>query len=120
MKTVIALFLGASLSTSVFAAAPSIPKQFYGTWGENTKSCKIPKDSPIDFPDTGAKIGSKGIERYENYCELKSLSKSSANLMKGKFACAVEGEESEETITLNLQANAKLSGLNEKTLVRCK
>lgn len=120
MKTVIALLLGVSLSTSVFAAAPNIPKKFQGIWGENTKSCKIPKDSPIDFPDTGAKIGSKLIVRYENYCELKAISKSTANLMKGTFACAVEGEGFEETLTLNLNANGKLSGLNEILLVRCK
>lgn len=120
MKTVIALILGAFLSTAVFAAAPSIPKQFQGTWGENTKSCKLSKDSPIDFPDTGAKIGSKLIERYEHYCELKAISKNTANLIKGTFACSAEGEESEETLTLNLHANEKLSGLNEKPLVRCK
>lgn len=120
MKTVIVLLLGTSLSTAVFAAAPSIPKQFQGNWGENTKSCKLPKDSPIDFPDTGAKVGSKGIERYENHCELKAISKSTANLLKGTFACSAEGEEFEETLALNLHANGKISGLNEVPLVRCK
>ncbi len=120
MKIVVALLLGASLSSAAFAKSPNIPKQFLGVWGENAKSCKLPKDSPIDFPDTGAKIESQGIEQYENHCQLKTISKNNANSMTGIFLCAMEGEESKETLTLSLSTNGKLSGLNEKPLVRCK
>lgn len=120
MKTVIALLLGASLTTAAFAKSPNMPKQFQGVWAETAKSCKISKDSPIDFPDTGAKIESQGIDRYENHCQLKTISKNNANSMTGIFLCAMEGEESKETLTLSLSTSGKLSGLNEKPLVRCK
>lgn len=120
VKTVVALFLGASLSTAAFATSPKMPKQFLGVWGETAKICKIPKDSPIDFPDTGAKIRSQGIERYENYCELKAISKSKANSTTGIFLCSVEGEKFKDTLTLSLSSTGKLLGLNEKALVHCK
>jgi len=119
MKTVFALLLGATLSTAIFASTPNIPKQYQGVWAGNAKSCKLPKNSPIDFPDTGARIGSQGINQYESYCELKALSKNTANSIKGAFICSVEGDESKITLTLTLLVDGKLAGLNDKPLVRC-
>lgn len=120
MKKILALSLMLCTSTIALAAKPIMPKQFLGNWAGSKADCKIPKGSEIDYPDNGAKIKADGIERYEYYCELKAISKSTKQSVTAKFVCSSsEGEES-VTNTLFLSAEGKLSGLNETALFRCK
>lgn len=108
------------VSASAMAAKPIIPKELHGNWAESKAGCKIPKDSPIDFPDNGAKINATQITRYEYYCQLKAIKSKVANTYDVKLSCASEGETSIETNTLVLLPSGQLAGLVEKPLFHCK
>ncbi len=116
-----AVLLAVMLCTStVILAAKPIPKQFLGNWAQSKPDCTIPKDSPIDYPNSGAKIKSDGIERYEYWCGLKSVTKSTKQSITANFACSSSEGEEAETHTLSISAEGKLLGLSETALVRCK
>lgn len=116
------VFLATMLCTStvVLAAKPQMPKQFLGNWAQSKASCTIPKDSPIDYPESGAKIKSDGIERYEYWCGLTSITKSTKQSITANFTCSSEGEEEAKKHTLSISTEGKLLGLSETALVRCK
>ena len=120
MKKICVLSVMLCTSTIALAAKPVMPKQFLGNWAESKDSCVIPKDSPIDFPGDGAKIRKDGIERYEYWCELKSISKSTKQSLTARFVCSNEDGEQSEIYKLSLSAEGKLLGIKDEGFFRCK
>ncbi|MBK8289011.1 MAG: hypothetical protein IPK95_10575 [Cellvibrionales bacterium] len=67
----------------------SSAKIFWGNWAsvEKPDQCDIPKGSPIDFPESGLKIGADGISQYEAGCSVVKIINSTEKSITAKFEC---------------------------------
>jgi hypothetical protein len=122
MKKLLAVLM-VTFTPSIFAA-PVLPKIFWGNWAsvEKPDQCDIPKGSPIDFPESGLKIGADGISQYEAGCSVVKIINSTEKSITAKFECGdTEGNEKVK-MTLTLSADGKyLSGFGGASkFIRCK
>ena len=117
MKSALLSVLSCIFIPCVAFGASQIPSAFQGKWAVK-KDCHI--FAEIGTPDGGVEVTSTEFNRYEYYCKLEKVNNASAKLFSGEFTCAVEGEESKETIAIKLNAKGKLSYEGSSLLSKCK
>ena len=98
------------------ALAAEIPKEFRGQWGANKKECN-PKSLESEAVIT---VTAKLYNSYESSCEIKKIKTSSPTKLEGIFTCSVEGENSQDTIKMELMDNGKALAINGKKLIKCR
>lgn len=116
MKPAQILFFIAFAGCSIVAQAADIPAQFRGQWGETAKTCN--RNAPES--ENLVKISEKRLDGYEIGCRLKKVKVATETLFEGAFACAVEGETSNNQYRLELLDGGKTLLSNGNKLIRCK
>lgn len=112
MKIKLLLMCLTFVSTSVFSAQTTIPKEFQGYWVKSLKNCKAETDTYVN-------IESKGYNAYEEGCKLIEITKLSVNTFTAKYSCEQEGNVGKILQTFSLTEDGKLL-YNKLKLVRCK
>jgi hypothetical protein len=103
MKNKILMLSVYVISCHAFGGAQEIPKEFHGTWAENSQTCKAILKQGTDF--AGTVITKNTFSQPEEFCKLVSIKSAiPGEAFSGNFKCSSPDGDLKTNISIKLSS----------------